>query len=78
VKLNSIILMRPDFANTEYLAELNKEWHSHDFSTGILQAVAPKTSQTLGEDSAQKIAALDSNRVQPSGPVASPAGSVLT
>jgi hypothetical protein len=66
-----ILTMRPDFTNTEYMNALQQEWQSHDFSTGILQAVAPKTSQTLGEDSAPQIAALDSNRVQPSGPVAS-------
>jgi hypothetical protein len=75
--MNRILTMRPDFTNTEYLAELNKEWHSHDFSTGILQGVAPKTSQTLGEDSAPQIAKANADFVQPSGPVASREGYLL-
>jgi hypothetical protein len=71
MKLNSVILMRPDFTNTEYMNALQQEWQSHDFSTGILQAVAQKTSQTLGEDSAPEIAKANADFVQPSGPVAS-------
>jgi hypothetical protein len=67
--MNRLILMRPDFANTEYMNVLQQEWQSHDFSTGILQAVAPKTSQTLGEDSQKAPARANCGQVGNAGSV---------
>jgi hypothetical protein len=70
-----LLTMRPDFANTEYLAELNKEWHSHDFSIPPFSAEA---AQKVSANSSPEIAKANADFVQPSGPVASRAGSVLT
>lgn len=65
--MNRLILMRPDFANTEYMNALQQEWQSHDFSIPL---VAQKTSQTLGEDLQKAAAKANADFVQPAGSVA--------
>jgi hypothetical protein len=40
MKLNTIISLRPDFANTEYMNALQQEWHCHDFSVPPFSAEA--------------------------------------
>jgi hypothetical protein len=65
--VNRLILMRPDFANTEYLAELNKEWHSHDFSIPPFSAEA---AQKVSANSQEAAARANIASVQPAGSVA--------
>jgi hypothetical protein len=67
VQMIRILTIRPDFTNTEYMNTLADEWGSHAFTT------APLSTEAVP----QAITAKNIGPVQPSGPVASRAGSVL-
>ncbi len=60
-----LILMRPDFANTEYMAVLADEWSNHEFATPItpIPSVPSAPPPPPGAADASKVAAADADHV---------------